>query len=530
MPEPRMLRCLVIAAVATALYTYRLDAVPAYLTLDEAHFAVHAHSIAQTGRNLDGQFLPLLISLEDPQGEPMQLAWGHTHYLPLGMYLIAGALQVLPFDESTVRLPSALLGGFINIILIYALALALLQSRIAAAGSAVLLALAPANLIISRPGIDSVCQLPFALGGLCCVAWYLRTRDDRLALAAGVIFGLGIYAYVTSVVMMPFYLILFWLASWHAGVLTRRVVMLSLAGFLTALLPMAAWLAWHPDALHSILLQYNRADPGSTTAIAIAQRDGASATIREFVRVYWSYFDPSFLFVIGSNMRTLTTHQAGVFLLPVALLAPLGLRHLRTNRTAQLLLIACVLVAPIPAVLKGAPYQIQRASGLLIFVSLLAGCGFAALWASRLTAPRALALVLALASVWQFAVFYNDYHGGYRVRSSNAYDPTAFPEAAETIIAADRGSRIEAIYLPAGLYDISAKWRFHVTKHNQLELLLRTRYFQVNSTALADAPAGSMAVVPFGSEDARGGAGWETVKVVRDLEGEATLVVLRRPG
>ena len=523
-----MLRCLAIAAVVSVLYTYRLDAVPAYLTLDEAHFAVHAHAIAHTGRNLNGQRLPLLISLEDPQGEPMQLAWGQTHYLPLGMYLIAGALQVLPFDESTVRLPSALLGGFINIVLIYALALALLQSRIVAASSAALLAVAPANLIISRPGIDSVCQLPFVLGGLCCVAWYLRTRDDRLALAAGVIFGLGVYAYVTSVVMMPFYLMLFWLASWHAGVLTRRVVMLSLAGFVAALLPMAAWLVWHPDALRSILLQYNRADPGSTVVIAIAQRDGAIAAIREFVRLYWSYFDPSFMFVTGSNMRTLTTHQAGVFLLPVALLAPLGLWHLRTNRTAQLLLIVCVLVAPIPAVIKGAPYQIQRASGLLVFVSLFAGCGLAALWTSRRTASRALALILVLAGVWQFAVFYNDYHGGYRVRSASGYDPTAFPEAAETIISADPGSRSDLIYLPAGLYDMSAKWRFHVTKHNRLELLHRTRYFQANTTALADAPGGSMAVVPIWSEAARG-ARWETVKVIRDLAGEPTLVVLRRP-
>ena len=523
-----MLRCLAIAAVASILYTYRLDAVPAYLTLDEAHFAVHAHAIAQTGRNLNGQRLPLLISLEDPQGEPMQLAWGHTHYLPLGMYLISGALLALPFDESTVRLPSALLGGFVNIVLIYALAFALFQSRTVAASSAALLAMAPASLIISRPGIDSVCQLPFALGGLCCVAWYLRGRDDRLALGAGVIFGLGIYAYATSVVMMPFYLMLFWLANWHAGALTRRVVMLSLAGFIGALLPMAAWLVWHPDALRSILLQYNRADPGSNVVIAIAERDGAIAAIREFVRVYWSYFDPSFMFVTGSNLRTLTTHQAGVFLLPVALLAPLGLRHLRTNPTAQLLLIACVLVAPIPAVIKGAPYQIQRASGLLVFVSLLAGCGFAALWASRRAAPRALALILAVASVWQFAVFYNDYHGSYRVRSAGAYDPTAFPEAAETIIAADGSSPTPAIYLPAGLYDISAKWRFHATKHNRIELLQRTRYVTEPLSEVADAPKGAWAVLPIGSGG--GPAGWETVKIVRNLEGEATLVVIRRLG
>ena len=87
--------------IASALvYTYQLDRVPAYLTLDEAHFSVHAASLAQTGRNLNGDLLPPLISLDDPEGEPMDLPWGSTYYLPFGMYLIAGALQVLPLDEA----------------------------------------------------------------------------------------------------------------------------------------------------------------------------------------------------------------------------------------------------------------------------------------------------------------------------------------------------------------------------------------------------------------------------------------------
>src|SRR6478609_6196919 len=100
------------------LYTYQLDRVPAYLTLDEAHFSVHAASIARTGRNLNGQFMPPLISLSDPEGEPYRLPWGSTYYLPLGMYLIAGALEVLPLGEAAVRMPSALLGGVVNVALI----------------------------------------------------------------------------------------------------------------------------------------------------------------------------------------------------------------------------------------------------------------------------------------------------------------------------------------------------------------------------------------------------------------------------
>src|SRR6185436_19923182 len=128
-----------------AVYTYQLDRVPAYLTLDEAHFSVHAASLAQSGRNLNGQILPPLISLDDPEGEPFDLPWGKTYYLPFGMYLIAGALKVLPLSEAAVRTPSALLGGVINVALIFAVALALVRNRLAAAASAAALAMTPAN-------------------------------------------------------------------------------------------------------------------------------------------------------------------------------------------------------------------------------------------------------------------------------------------------------------------------------------------------------------------------------------------------
>src|SRR6186997_207498 len=90
-----VLLCAGLAASA-AIYTCHLDRVPAYLTLDEAHFSVHAASLAQTGRNLNGQILPPLISLADPEGEPFDVPWGTTYYLRFGMYLIAGALKVLP--------------------------------------------------------------------------------------------------------------------------------------------------------------------------------------------------------------------------------------------------------------------------------------------------------------------------------------------------------------------------------------------------------------------------------------------------
>lgn len=521
-----MLRFLAIAAVSAALYTYQLDRVPAFLTLDEAHFSVHAHAIARTARNLNGQFLPLLVSLEDPEGETYHLPWGHTHYLPFGMYLIAAALQVLPLDESTVRLPSALLGGVINVGLIFAVALALFRNRLAALCSAAILSLTPANVIMSRQAIDSVCQLPFTLGFLWCLGNYLRAPHPRLALAAGAILGLGIYAYVTSVLFMPFFLVVFWLIAWRAGVLDRRAWLWSVAGFAAALAPMALWLLWHPQALASILEQYNRADPNSATLIQTLTSGGLAQSVREFLRIYWSYFDPSFLFVQGGNARTLSTGEVGVFLVPIAVLAPWGIRSLRVHRDVLWLILICLLAAPIPAVVKGAPYQIQRASGLLIFMSLLAGFGLAALLSSRRTAVRGLAAVLMAVMIWQFAGFYRDYFGNYRIRSSHAFDPSAFGEAAELILDEDQRSPIPIVYLPAGFYDVSAKWRFHTTKHQREELWKRTQYYSGAIGDLAAAPD-SLAVLPL-SDDRHTVSGWTTVKVVASLMGEPTLLVLRR--
>jgi 4-amino-4-deoxy-L-arabinose transferase-like glycosyltransferase len=525
MPAPDMLRLLAIAVIATALYAYGLDRVPAYLTLDEAHFSVHAHAIAETGRNLNGDRLPLLISLADPEGEPYVVPWGQTYYLPFGMYLIAGALQVLPLDEWTVRLPSALLGGVINAGLIFAAALMLFRDRSAALWSAALLVLAPANVIISRQAIDSICQLPFTLGFLICLGKFLQAPRPRIAFAAGAILGLGIYGYITSLAFMPFFLVVFWLIAWRGGVLDRASWAVSIAGFTVAVLPMVLWLLWHPEAFDSIRQQYNRADPGSTTLMESVARDGMGPALREFVRIYWSYFDPSFLFVQGGNARNLSTGEVGVFLVPIAILAPIGLVKLRQNRSVQLLMMVCLLAAPLAAAVKGNPYQIQRASGLLIFATLLAGFGAAALWASGKARGRAIVLASALIIAVQFGGFYFDYLTGYRVRSGFAFDPTAFKGAAEAIIAADQRAPVDAVYIPLNFYDAGAKWRFYTTKHGRRGLWTRTRYFEAGSEALNQAPPRSIAVIPL---HAHYPAGWSEIGPVRNLAGEPTAMLVRR--
>ncbi len=134
-----------------------------YLGGDEAHFGVVADAIARTGRNLRGDFLPLFVNLADPLGEKAQ-PWGDTWYQPLLFYLTALAVKVLPFSEAAVRAPAAFLGGVVSPLLMYLVAMRLLGNRLQAIVAALVLALAPAHLILSRQALDYICPLPFVLG------------------------------------------------------------------------------------------------------------------------------------------------------------------------------------------------------------------------------------------------------------------------------------------------------------------------------------------------------------------------------
>src|SRR5687767_13265170 len=105
-PLARLAPVLLIA-VTTVLYTWGLDRAPIYIGGDEAHFASHAHAIATTGRDLNGTPLPLFVRISDlliPNHST------HVWYQPALFYLLAIDLSVLPFNEVTVRLPTALIG------------------------------------------------------------------------------------------------------------------------------------------------------------------------------------------------------------------------------------------------------------------------------------------------------------------------------------------------------------------------------------------------------------------------------------
>ena len=197
------------------IYVFDLGRTPVYFGGDEAHFAVVGHSIATTGRNLNGDVMPLFFNLADPASDLGPLPWGNTWYQPLLFYIVAATLTVAPLSEFAVRLPVAIVGGVITPILLYLVALRLFKRRGLALFSAVVLALSPPHLILSRQALDYVCPLPFMLGWFWFLLDYAETRRLKSVALAGVCLGLGFYSYIASWVMMPIYLALSAIVYWR---------------------------------------------------------------------------------------------------------------------------------------------------------------------------------------------------------------------------------------------------------------------------------------------------------------------------
>src|SRR2546422_8130540 len=103
---------LAIAVATAAVYAWRLQDAPIYLSPDEAIISVDTYSIASTARDVHGRFLPLIFQIQLP-GET-RMGWFRTAIF----YLSALFLKVLPLSEATIRLPAGLV-RVVGLVLMY---------------------------------------------------------------------------------------------------------------------------------------------------------------------------------------------------------------------------------------------------------------------------------------------------------------------------------------------------------------------------------------------------------------------------
>jgi 4-amino-4-deoxy-L-arabinose transferase-like glycosyltransferase len=517
--------------VMTALvYFHAFGDTPIYLGGDEARFGAAADSIARTGRNLNGDRLPLFFHL----GDSLDVRETSTRwYQPVLFYLIALTLKFLPLSEGTIRIPTAII-GLVDVFLMYAVARRLFRGALYPIVAALTLAMTPAHLIFSRQALDYICPLAFVLGWLWCLVETLETGSVWASLGCGVVLGVGFYSYIAAWMLMPSFLAMTVLAQWASGTRRWAVPAAAAAGFAIPLTAFVMWLPSHADMWRDTVGRYKVYD-AHLSPLQGARDLLAYNSLQERISVYWDYFNPAFLFFSGGSNLTNGTRQAGVFLLPVAVFLVAGVYELwrQRPRIVGWILMAGLAIAPIPATLVDERYAIQRALIVVPFAVLIASFGVSCLLRTSSSMVRFAAVALLLAMPVQYASFYRDYFAGYRMRSAYWFDPIDFRSVAESLIASDTPDAPKLVYLSQDLDDAPARWMFYLVKHHREDLLPRTRMFTAAGFDLASVPAGSLLVLYANDPVHQAWAATEavsTLSLVKHAGGSNSAVILRKKG
>jgi 4-amino-4-deoxy-L-arabinose transferase-like glycosyltransferase len=502
---------------ASFFYLRALDGVPVYIGWDEARFALQGHSIASTGRDLNGHRTPLFFHNTDPliPNNSSQIWWQ-----PVLIYLIAGVLRFAPLSEWSVRLPIAAL-AILNVALMYAIARRLFSNAWYAVLAALMLALTPAHLIFGRMASDYFCPLPFALLWLLCLLRCVQIDDPWLPAVTGFVLGIGLYSYIASWIVMPFYLAVTHAVLWLSRKPFRAHAELAL-GFALPLLALVPWIWFHPDM------------PGGTfRGYAVSTR----LNLAERVGLYWDYFNPSYLFFSGGSDPMWATRRAGVFALAVAVLLPCGIWNIwrRNSSITRTVLLVGFFFAPVPIILalpEAPKYATARDLLAVPFGVLISVAGVEWLFADHKSTGRIVAALLILSMPVQFASFARDYFADYQTRSGYRMDSANMRDVAAYVIASDRTARVPAVYLSKDLgTGKSVQWKFHLVKHQREDLWRRTQYFDVDTFNPSDVPSGSLLVLDMGNRrlnDLIGPARCSIAYVVMDVANAPTATILRR--
>ena len=502
-----LVTAVVLAASVFVLYAWRVADVPIYLCDAEVLFALNSQSIASTAHDVNGRLLPLYFQV-----------YGDMWFQPILVYFSALFLKLLPLSESAVRLPSVAV-GVIDVVLMYLIAQRVFKRERLALLAAVLLALTPAHFIHSRLAMDYLYPVPFVMAWLLCLLMFLeRNRRWMLFLGTSVL-GIGVYSYIASMILMPVYLLLTLFVIYQTASRRRPLYTVAIAGFAWPLLLLPAWLFFHPTAIADTAGRYELSDisrllrpasaqatAGSTSSPGTAKkplavvmqelrRAARFSGVTGRISLYWYFFDPSYLFLVGGYANVInSTRRVGVFLMPLLVFIPVGLYAVaRYRRTPVNLVLALGLAsAPLAACLVvPEPYAIDRELELLPFAIVIATFGVDHMLAARQQVWRRAAFVLLAFVPLHFCFFVVDYFGDYRVTSAFWFEGNR-RGALEQIIDREPREHPPAIYLSKAIPYIDAYWRFYVMKHGRQDLLERTEYFDPKNLNVQAVPERSV--------------------------------------
>lgn len=371
-----------ILFVAGIFRFYDLGNYPVGFQIDEASLGYNGYSLLQTGKSDEGKLLPLYVDI-----------FGDNR--PSGYHFLA-TIPVFLFGltEFSTRFPGAFF-GLLTIIPVFLLSLFIFNEKKTALFSALLIAIAPWHIVLSRASAETIVALFFILFGF---YYLLRSIKSHIVLQA--IIGITLlcasyFFYHTPRVFIPLMIIattiLFYKEVFNKKFKSYRniyVLLVCLLFFLSFslvfLIPGGSGrfsqvnVFSHPET--SLVLAEQHREDGSYGVGTLEARFFHNKIINfgfDYISNYLEYFSGSFLFIDGGLPNWYDVDRMGllhVFQLPLLLVGIF--LCLKKHTKLSLFPIVWILLAPTTAALTvdDVP-NLQRAIVLFPMLDILSAYG-----------------------------------------------------------------------------------------------------------------------------------------------------------
>lgn len=368
--------------VAFILRFWHLTSLPFPPDGDEVAYGYYGWSLLYYGTDEYGKTLP-------------------TSFHSIGDYKYPGLayLNTVPAiffgpDNLTTRFWSAL-SGVILVFLIYLLSQILFQNRRVSLFSAWLAALSPWAIVESRLGYESMVSLMFTTAGLVCLLFFFKKDNKKiLAVFSFILFTVASFTYAATRFFIPVILLILTIFSFtktspirkHRKLVFTLFITLSLLISFTLLSPenrgRASEDAWREISItESNRLQELYIEAG-TSQIKIPPRatwlfhNKYRIALFDYLERYMEHFSFNYLFIKGeASLQRIP--DMGILLLIEIILLPLGLVALIKNKSkySSYLIILWLLLAPIPSAMATGEARMNRATLMIIPLTIIAGLG-----------------------------------------------------------------------------------------------------------------------------------------------------------
>lgn len=226
---------ILICVLGIFLRTFKILDYPVQLNHDEVSQIYDAISIAKTGKDIYGNFLPtMIISINDYKS-------------PFYTYATALTYYIFGDQEFIIKIPG-LLFSILTIPAVYLLTFVLSKNKKVSLLAAALTAISPFEIFYARKSFETVAGLFFLVLGFSYLIRYTEERINKFLQIGLISLALGMYTYFSHAVIIPILITISILVNNKVFLLDKKKIFKSLIIFGVLILPLLTLIYTNPGS------------------------------------------------------------------------------------------------------------------------------------------------------------------------------------------------------------------------------------------------------------------------------------------